>query len=222
MNFLKNFFRADLNLNHKWWHRLFKMLFAVFSILLLFFIANDGLQQDTYAKVDSLTNRLDLDLKPLRQIISFNERLGRDQSSVVSKSYSGWGGYILSKEHVYCSKEISNHIETVSKITNVYYFKGDKDLISISKFKEYLHEQGALCITVTDFGGYTLDYYKVPNALSWEWYLTEDQYIWTETTFPGTRTIFLYLVEYMALLSLIIIIYYKIFLYILYGKNKLT
>lgn len=57
---MKNIFRKDLNLNDKWYHRLFQILFVIWLFILLWniFINFSNQSSNHYKLVDKLENRL--------------------------------------------------------------------------------------------------------------------------------------------------------------------
>ena len=221
---LDNFFRKDLKLHNYWWHRLSKVLFffAVFGYAVL--IVTDAyteLGKTDYKKISLFSERVNENLVPLKDVVSDLERIGSTKNSVVGSHYDGWGGYVLSKEHTYCATNIYDQIDAVSHITGVYHYKGDKDLVSLNEFKEYLIDEDAFCITSVEFGGYTLDYYGVPKALGREWFIDNNTYIWAEGRLIPYKLILMYLVEFFAIFFIVLLLYYKVFLYIAFGRRPI-
>lgn len=49
-SFLHNFFRKDLKLETRWWHRLFFVIFIIFFLFVLSFVINEMVEDGQFPK----------------------------------------------------------------------------------------------------------------------------------------------------------------------------
>jgi len=135
---------------------------------------------------------------------------------VYGNSYNQNGGWLLRQEY-YCSKNISSKVEEISAKTEINYYKGNLDLVSLSDFKNYLAQNSALCVQVLGLDN-PERYGNVKKALSWG-LEADDMAVWAPSTVKSVFAV-LQSVFFIALGFLVILIlYYKVFLYIVFGKN---
>lgn len=216
--FLANFLRKDLELNNRWWHRLVSVVWIVLLMFIFFTEISNIFEKENWVDDGFLVNRLDERVFHLPNFLKENERFGRNKIEAQKDTY--YKNFSVKREGIYCSQNITEHIDYVANVLNTKYFKGDKDLISKEEFVDYLNETETLCVSLVTFGGTTRGYYKVDNALGREVFLKNDLKIWKKTNIPDFRELFMFLVEFLALVLFSIFIYYKLLLYIIFGRKK--
>lgn len=215
-NFWNNFFRKDLNLKGRWWHRL---LFVAFIIA---FIASAwasvaNTQWPKYSKVGTLSERVDNQIRLIGSLVQSEEKIGVYEGNVYGTDYSHNGGWLLLQEY-YCSKDVANKVEEISAKTGVNSYKGNLDLVSQSEFKNYLSQNNAICVQVLDLDN-AQRYGNVKKALSYG-FEADDMAVWQPSTaksiFGAIQSVFWVVLGFAVLL----VIYYKVFLYIIFGNKK--
>ncbi|PIV47042.1 hypothetical protein COS21_02070 [bacterium (Candidatus Gribaldobacteria) CG02_land_8_20_14_3_00_41_15] len=217
--FWHNFFRKDLNLKNRWWHRLLFVAFVVAFVAVVWGVIADTLnsaQLPKYTKVGILSDRVDAEIRLIGNLVQPGERIGVYEGNVYGNSYNQNGGWLLRQEY-YCSKNISSKVEEISAKTEINYYKGNLDLVSLSDFKNYLAQNSALCVQVLGLDN-PERYGNVKKALSWG-LEADDMAVWAPSTVKSVFAV-LQSVFFIALGFLVILIlYYKVFLYIVFGKN---
>lgn len=230
---LKNFFREDLNLNQKWWHRLFKVLFFI-SIFFFFILGLNEYQLKGFIRVGSLYELVSDKPETVEQLI---KKTGIEDV-IISSDYeptsgkdSTWG---VPRDAI-CSTNLTSAVERLALEGREFYIGEMFNRIKVGEatFLDYVKKKGVVCIVDTSYtneigqsvlmvqthevGDYQLKdtYLYKPNFLKTVWYFVFGTYfskstyvysgIWTITLLPS---IFL------------ILLYYKVFIYIVYGSKK--
>ena len=214
---LSKFFRKDLKLHERWWHRLAKVCFIIVVLVSLLYAFVYEFENIRYKEVEPLVNRFDAGIVNLGKVIANNERIGRDLNSVTF--YHPDNEKLVASPNIYCSTNITDNVSDISETTGIFEYKGDKDLISYSEFKKYLETNSALCITIVNFLGSTFEYYQVQSALGWEFQITSDLYIWRESIFYTAVAAFLNISILLLLYLVLLIFYYKVIIYIIFGAR---
>lgn len=222
---LKRFFREDLNLMNRWWHRLFFVIFIIAFIstvvVVISSMVNDN-QLPKYRKIGMLSSRMTDSVQLIGNLVRPNEKIAVYEhnlyGSYLGKNfYDGNGGWLL-KQQYYCATNISNHIEEISQITGVKNYKGNSELVSLDEFKAYLVDQDANCVEnlrlePVNFLG------NIQNTLTWG-LEADDMAVWQVSVL---KTIFAIQVPILFTaigFTLLIVIYYKVFLFIVFGKPQ--
>ena len=208
-----------MNLKNRWWHRLLFVAFVVAFVAVVWGVIADTLnsaQLPKYTKVGILSDRVDAEIRLIGNLVQPGERIGVYEGNVYGNSYNQNGGWLLRQEY-YCSKNISSKVEEISAKTEINYYKGNLDLVSLSDFKNYLAQNSALCVQVLGLDN-PERYGNVKKALSWG-LEADDMAVWAPSTVKSVFAV-LQSVFFIALGFLVILIlYYKVFLYIVFGKN---
>ena len=205
--------RDDLNLRGHWWHRLFLVVFFISFAYSLLLVWNTPLPK--YRAIDTLRNRMTEELKLLPDLISSDEKLGSYENNLHSYLYYENEGWILRQPNIYCSKNIIPYIEALSEKIGVSLFKGNgvDELISIESFKKYIGSQNSNCVYVTELANKS-------SVIAYPWFVDESFKVWKESTLASM----IYILKESFLVALgfllILIIYYKIFIYIFFGSKK--
>lgn len=220
-----NFFRSDLDLKDRWWHR---FLFIVFIICFVAFLGNsissaiDDAQLPKYSSVGMLSDRMDDNTRLIGNLVKSDEKIAVREHNLYGSyqgktSYSGNGGWLLEQEY-YCAKNISGKIEEISARTGVAYYKGDVNLVQLSEFKKYLSQKNAHCVHVLEIDSVER-YGNVKKALSWG-LEANDMSIWRVSIAKTTLSVFGQIFFITLGFLVVVVIYYKIIIYIVFGSRK--
>lgn len=230
---MKNFFRNDLNLKNKWWHRFLKVIFIIFIGLMATLGYND-FHLIGYSKLGSLSEYIQDKPKTVKEIISSTGKndvvLSSDSEPTNGKDYP----WIVPRESI-CAKNLMSTIKYFESkgyelYTGPVFGRVESDT---QKFLKYTENNKINCIIptfYTDTYGrdvpmiqtYEDDKYNsdntflyVPSKLKTIWYFIFGTYfsnsayvypgIWSFTLIPALALIFFY---------------YKIVLYVIFGANK--
>ncbi|MDP3769875.1 MAG: hypothetical protein Q8R40_02985 [bacterium] len=215
-DFWNNFFRKDLNLKNRWWHRLLFVAFIVaFIVSVWLSVANT--QWPKYAKVGMLSDRVDNQIHLIGSLVQPEERIGVYEGNVHGSDYSHNGGWLLLQEY-YCSKDISSKVEEISSKTGVNSYKGNLDLVSLSEFKNYLVQNNAICVQVLGLDN-PQRYGNVKKVLSYG-LEADDMAVWQPSTIKSVFWAFQITLWVVLGFAVLVVVYYKIFLYIIFGSKK--
>ncbi|MDD5179285.1 MAG: hypothetical protein PHY86_03395 [Candidatus Gracilibacteria bacterium] len=231
-NLINNFFRKDLNLKNRWWHRLLFVVFiTTFTSLVIvnaYDILGDGKFQQ-WKKVDALKERITSEIKPISALIKVGEKIGEDNADY-ALNYGSDEYYNGILNDVYCSTELSNNYEKIKNDRNInsLYIRNlyDRNNVSPDIFSNYIKQNDIRCLTVDAYTTYDTSG-QVSEKLT---FLEPDksyQDNWSFYEKSPIKTI-MYIVEMLAIiLSIsflvfagIIVIYYKVFIYIIFGSKK--
>ncbi|MFZ2975295.1 MAG: hypothetical protein WA055_01525 [Candidatus Moraniibacteriota bacterium] len=227
----ENFFRKDLNLKNKWLHRLisisFVLLFFV-SVISVFVDYFDGNGFTQWTQTNTLKERINSDMNATGNLVKQNEKLEEIGAPAQTLNLNDlpYGDYVLN--NVYCSTEIQNHVGEIKNERKIDHLLVrdlyDKNDVSIEDFNKYIKENNIDCIAVdayTTYGNNSQETGKFtflePNKKfqnGWAFY---------KKSIPKTV---LYLLGYslwtvtslLLIFIVIAVIYYKILLYIIFGK----
>ncbi|HEV7702293.1 MAG TPA: hypothetical protein VGO63_02535 [Candidatus Paceibacterota bacterium] len=220
-----NFFRKDLNLKSRWWHRFLSVIFIVAFIAVVGFSISSmfgDYQLPKYTKVGMLSDRMNSEIRLIGSLVTPEEKIAMYEHNLYesnngSSLYDKNGGWLLKQEY-YCSKNVSTHIEEISAKTGVNYYKGNTGLVSLDDFKKYLIQNNAGCVEVLDLDS-VVHFGNVKKALSWG-LEADDMAVWQESMaksiFAVLQTVFFEALGFL----IILVLYYKVFLYIAFGSRK--
>jgi len=224
-NFWSNFFRKDLSLKGRWWHRLFSVVFVVAFIWISWAtISNmlDDAQLPKYTNVGMLSDRMDSEIRLIGSLVKPEEKIAVYEHNLYGeyngeKFYDGNGGWLVKQEY-YCSKNVSEQVEKIATKTGVNYYKGNTSLVSLADFKNYLAQNKAECVQVLDLD--SVEHFgSVKKALSWG-FEPDRMAVWQESLvksiFAVAQTLFFVVLGFIILL----VLYYKVFLFIVFGSKK--
>ncbi len=239
-------FRSHTDLTKKWWHRMFKVLFIVSTVLYTFYICSFLI--DSYPTIvnkwdflEHLRTRLSVD-EFKGKLVSLNEVLGEDE--VIAENYKdlqqGWSiddkdyivpigilGYQQGKSIV-CSDQLEKSlIPFVAKEKIVFYspidYRIDNLYVGLPKFIDYINspENNILCVATDSYTienhDNTTSVYKFLKPID-----TRDFYIY-KYKFDIASFIYVILLSIASIVIvpfIVIITYYKIVLYIIYGNHN--
>jgi len=228
----ENFFRKDLNLKNKWWHRLISILFVFLffiSVISAFVEYFDGNGFAQWRQTNTLKDRISSDVNTVGSLVKQGEKLEEIGASDYTLNLNDltYNGYVAS--NAYCSTEIQNHIEDIKYerkidhlfITNLYNTKD----VSIEDFSKYINENAINCINVNAYTAYDnagqetgkLTFLEPDKKFQNDW-------AFYEKSIPKTVLYLLgyalwIVVSFLLIFVVIAVIYYKILLYIIFGKT---
>jgi hypothetical protein len=224
-------FREDLALKNKWWHRLLYILFifafivCVISNIAIYSTSDifTGGKVQQWKQVATLSERINTDVRPIGAIVGANEKLGdNDRTYVLNNSLDDYDRTIL--EDVYCSSQIYNDIgkiKSLRKVDNLYIrsMYGRKD-VPLDLFSSYIKENDIKCLMLDAYSsdGSRATFLE-PNKSF------QDNWSFYKKSSFGT---FLYFLEMILLVTfssiafffIVAVLYYKVFIYIIYGSKK--
>lgn len=230
--FSGNFFRNDLKLNNRWWHRFAKVMFTLLIITLLVFSYTDfnlvGFTK--VARLDSF-----IDEKPL----FINEKLKDvfEYEFIVSDNLEPNNGkhapeYLSFQESLVCSS-VPENIFSQYQFQGYEFWKGqmfNRTLVSEDEFVKYMKEASIKCVVFTS---YTNTFGGTTKMLQSYDYLG-DLYVYKKNNFK-TSVYFIFgtfgnsnvahhypgvLLSVFLPLIILMFLYYKVFLYIIFGNKK--
>ena len=223
-NFWSNFFRKDLNLKARWWHRLFFVGFVIAFIWIGWAtISNmlDDAQLPKYSKVGMLSDRMDSEIRLIGSLVKPEEKIAVYEHNLYGEYngktfYDGNGGWLVKQEY-YCSKNVSDQVEKIVAKTGVNYYSGTTGLDSLANFKSYLAQNKATCVSVNSYN--PLDNTETREKLMWG-YEPDGMAVWQESLvksiFAVLQTLFFVVLGF----SILLVLYYKVFLFIVFGSKK--
>lgn len=169
-----------------------------------------------------LSDRMDDSVRLIEDLVRSDEKIAVYEHNLYGSYkgktfYSGNGGWLLNQGY-YCAKNISDKIEEISAKTGVTHYKGDINLVPLSGFKKYLLQENAHCVHVLELDSFE-HYGNVKKALSWGLEV-DDMSIWrvsiVKTTLSVLGQIFFITLGFLV----VVVIYYKIIIYIVFGSRK--
>ena len=228
-----NFFRKDLNLKKRWWHRLFLVIFILSFISILgneIISYKDGLGFQRWERTSTLNERIDTQLSSVEELLQKDEKISdSDSPYVLNIKDLPYDSFVL--DNVYCSNRIDDQIEMLMMnkgidqllIREVY---GRYENIPLDDFKRYLKNNKINCVTTDSYTSFD----PSGSATRKLRFLEPDEKFQNEYAFykPSTSQTILYLLgtsllmllAYGAIFGMIIVIYYKVLLYIVFGNQK--
>lgn len=220
-NFWSNFFRKDLNLKNRWWHRLFAVLF-----LLTFFITiiatSISVYTPKYKNVGPLSERITPELKTIGDLLTQGDKIGimdpqRGLNLLVND-------YVLND--IYCSTDLSRYVAKIANersINNLYLsdslniiIKKDRKNVSVNEFSNYLTQNDVNCLTVDT---YTESGKKVGFINPGE-FSQKNYFVYRESLFNSVFAVLPILFFITLGFLVFVVLYYKAFLYIVFGTKK--
>lgn len=238
-------FKSKEDLTKKWWHRLFKVLFILgivaFSIYLITTLTNSYNQiTHQWNYVETFSNRLSEEpysgqVFSVQELYSANEVISDEESYEMDLRLGAKGLLLPSntimflddyKSEHYCSNELDKHIEDIADENNIELFSDLNPSLGglysdVDTFTNYLRNNSYTvdCVildayTVTNDDN-TTSRYRFLKPID-----TSDYTIYEyENHFPNFILYILFSVVFFFLSILVVmLIYYKVIMYIIYGK----
>ncbi|PIR41700.1 MAG: hypothetical protein COV30_02340 [Candidatus Yanofskybacteria bacterium CG10_big_fil_rev_8_21_14_0_10_37_15] len=225
--FWTNFFRKDLNLGNRWWHRLFLVIFFFSFAWSLYMMSNDLFADNhpyvpQWKIVDSVDERLTSEVKQIRDLKKIGEKVEEKGRSYVLNPATDMSSLY---DDFYCSTDIKNKISEIqgrSGIANLYL---NRKSVSVETFTDYVRNNDIKCLIPDAYTSYGTNG-KIDGKVSFLEPLGPNTLYGKDLVFYEKSNLFTaFYVSKMFLLTVavfagIAIAYYKIFLYVIFGKRK--
>ena len=218
--FWANFFRKDLNLGGRWWHRLFLVIFFLCFAWALYAMSSDLFADNhpyvpQWKVVDSVDERLTPEVKQIRDLKKFAEQVEEKDRSYALNSGDG-----SLYDDFYCSTDLENNISEIqskSGIANLYL---NRKNVSMDMFVNYVRDNDIKCLipdAYTNADNTKLRFLEplTPNSI-----YGRDLVFYEKSNFLTAFYVSKMLLLVIAIFVGIAIAYYKIFLYVIFGKRK--
>jgi len=225
--------RKSLSLRDKWWHRLFLLAYVFFALFLFGALFNSGdwniLDYPQYKMTSILEDRIDSELNTLADLANTNERIedvgATSYDFKVSKSEDLFNRDFSS--NIYCSTNINHHIQTVisNKKIEHFYIKGKEVLFE--KFITNMKGENISCVLIdsySDINGTNMYFLRTDKDLYFGSGFGESLGFY-EISSPKTVLFVILDLIFILFITLVIsyfisILYHKIALYVIFGKEK--
>lgn len=213
--------RKDLELGKRWWHRLISVVFFCSYLFASYYFISWNIEYNQqYSRVSSVSDLFSDNLQTLTKI-------NKNTKYVISDKYpphqnkNSWG-FELDKDNTYCSnkiedQEIRDMLKNNTEISQIQFYlrdeRGHRFDVVYATFLNYLKENNVKCVAIDSFTKYgdTIFFLEPFNE---SYYIYEFSFFWTGVEVFGS------LVLVTLVFLLLIIFYYKIFLYIIFGGKR--
>ncbi|HBV58235.1 MAG TPA: hypothetical protein DEB73_03185 [Candidatus Magasanikbacteria bacterium] len=230
---LTNFFRKDLNLKDKWWHRFLSIIFIFFFIIftgynLIAYSVSDIFRGDVgiqkWRNVELLSARINSEIKSIGALVKTGEKIGEnDRTYVLNDQPDAYYNGVLND--VYCSNELSEKFLVIKNTRSIdsLYIRNlyKRENVSPEVFSNFIKQNGVKCLIVdaySDTNGGRVTFLEPDKSYQDNWSFFEKSSIKTILYF--IEMIPLVLIFSVLVFAGILVIYYKIFLYIVFGTKK--
>lgn len=222
MKLTNNFFRKDLNLGGRWWHRLFLVIFFVLFAGALYTMSSD-LFADNYPYipqwkiVSSVDERITAEVKQIRDLKKIGERVEEKDGFYALNSSADENSLY---DDFYCSTDLESKISEIQSKSGVSNLYLNRKNVSIEALANYVQSNNIKCLipdAYTNADGTKLRFLEPlsPNSI-----YGRDLVFYEKSNF---LTAFYILKMYILVLLVFVgiaIAYYKVFLYIVFGGVK--
>lgn len=206
-----NLFREDLELNKKWWHRLFKILFIVSLLIFIwkFYLIFLEESANHYKKVAELEDRLTDKVLKIEDLLKYWEKF-MDSGWWTKENY--WN------KNIYCSNKLYD-TENIKYIINETWIDNfdrlyiNKNNTSIKNFSDLIKNNDIKCIIKDNA---EVDFLNPMKEFNEFWFYKKSQFQYL------IDSVFLwqFLINLLLYIILIYIFYYWIIMYIFYWKKS--
>jgi hypothetical protein len=218
--FWTNFFRKDLNLGGRWWHRLFLVFFFLCFAWALWMMSSDLFTENhpyipQWKVVNSVDERITAEVKQIRDLKKFGEQVEEKD-----RSYALNSGDDSLYDDFYCSTDLENRISEIqskSGITNLYL---NRKNTSMETFVNYVRDNDIKCLipdAYTNVDDTKLRFLEplTPNSI-----YGKDLVFYEKSNLLTAFYVLKMFMLVIAIFAGIAVAYYKIILYIIFGKRK--
>ncbi len=211
-NKIKSFFRPDLNLTSRWWHRLLKVVFVVTTTFLII-VTPIGLYHGIELKpsntkiiysIEDFTRKSYKTGNVVPDFLALNGEFGC--LNVLEDEYTWLYEYKL-KEQSYCNRNLENSLDTALPLVSSDYKKESEKMKTTIKesILNLVHEKNRVCLIHED----KRDKCAYENIVKYE----------------RSNAFFLHVALFSILIwfcwiTLCLVLYFKGFLYIIFGRKK--
>lgn len=236
--FVQKFFRKDLNLNGKWWHRLIKVVFILLLIWLPLYNVFYGMREmkNHYwmEYIDTIDNRIiNDDIVQLRSLLNYNEHIelyvkwnDRDWPKIWSLTQYYIDYYDESNsdkilKSMFCAKKWDEtKLNKIANETNLWYRSRSDNRVWRPSLKQVNDE-------IKEYKCVLVDKLNWEKILNHQFEKLDELYIVKRTVKARVRAFLWWCWFYILFQAIIlipwcilIIIYYKIIVYIIYWSYK--
>lgn len=225
--FWNNFFRKDLNLQDRWWHRFLLVVFCIFALLVL--IARLPKPVPRWGKVDTFANRMTSQIQSFDALVKPDERIHLINQKVSSRSGeppSGWAEFLSAD--TYFSNDLPNRYQEFMRIKNIESLYivdqsgSGRRKVSSEVFETYIKRKsikGFAKSFTANSRGHKAYFLQVPT---WEPYQNFDIYKKSRSkTILGYIPVLALNVGIFFLVCCgVVVVYYQIVLYVIFGSKK--
>jgi hypothetical protein len=227
---MKNFFRKDLDLSKKWWHRLLVVFFFSILAFISFQIFNWAAEYAKgYSKQQNISEYINDDIQSLSKLPLNNKNYAR---YVISRSnpYKEKNDIYFEnyKDIAFCSNKLVNNLDNLlvqnGGIEKWDFYSGemlDRKKLSLNEFKQYLKIENIKCVALDSYTGRYSE--SVPMVVVYTSIKDLSFYEFSTLKTFGNVLYYVFIDAYFVWLGalFIIILYYKVVLYIIFGSKKL-
>lgn len=228
---MRNFFRKDLNLSKKWWHRLLVVAFIGGTLTLLGFSISVAVinTEMKWKQVELLEDRIDSNISKIENLLKPGEKIEEIGRAYYSLNIYD-SNYDDLKEGVYCSENLVEHVETIKLLRGLdEYYIYEKSVhsraSSLDEFKDHIATFGIKCVlpdAETGIDGKRVSFLRTADSLfnqkiQEEWAFYERSQAKTALAITGNVIIAILITLVSALL--VMLFYYKVVLYVIFGKR---
>lgn len=226
-----NFFRKDLNLGGRWWHRLFLVIFFASFILALYTIYDyfDSLIIPQYEIVNSVNDRITTEVNQIRELKKPNE--------IVEELYDRPGAsYHLNVptdkslyDDIYCSNDLESKVTDVqnkSGISTLYirdvYGRND---VPIETFTDYIKKNNIKCLLPNAYTRYDVNRQedgklRFLEPIGSDSLFSKDLVFYKKSDFLTVLYVLKISLLVIAGFITTVVLYYKVLLYVIFGSKK--
>jgi hypothetical protein len=226
----KSFFRKDLNLSGRWWHRLLFVIFII-SFIWALYTTYDDLFATSHPHIpqwkvaNSVDERLTPAVKQIHDLKMPNERVEERDRSYVLNSQDDDSLY----DDIYCSSDLENRISDIQNNSGIrtLYIRGQygRNDVPIETFTNYVKENNIKCLLPDAYTHYDANGREDgqlrflepigPNSLFYK-----DLVFYKKSNFLTAIYALKMFLLVVAIFAVAVILYYKVFLYIIFGSKK--
>lgn len=217
---LKNFFRKDLNLGKKWWHRALLSIYFISLALTLVFISIFSFSDDEqYAKVGPISDYFTFSNIRLQDIVESKSGYKVGEINYFSKYYNS--EYNTYKENTFCGKNITQSLDGYTigdKLVKRFMLKDENGIrqdVSKEELATSLKASKTNCITIDS---YSADMFGNKNYFIEPYEYSKVMWFYEYSFFMTLLNCLLYIGYAVLVFIGILIFYYKVIIYIVYGK----
>lgn len=222
-------YRDDLKLNKKWWHRLLSTLFVfsfIFSVSIWVIDYTQSNEFLRWEKTESLNDRITKEVKKPKYFLKDGEKLGQSIYGLNSYQSESEKKYL---DDVYCSSELSKNVKNIKddkNIINLFIRKlyGTEE-VPLNVFEDYISNNNIKCLVSDSYSSFekkslqfnTITFLEPDKSLQDDWSFYEVSVL--KTTINFLLALSVVLIFCSLIFSIILLIYYRVIVYIIYGKK---
>lgn len=226
-----NFFRKDLNLSGRWWHRLLLVIFAISFIWALYTMYDDLFATShpyipQWKVVNSVDERLTPAVKQIRDLKMPSERVEELDRSYALNSQDDDSLY----DDIYCSSDLENRIDEVQNNSGIRILyirdKYGRNDVPIETFANYIKENNIKCLVPDAYTHYDINSqedgklrFLEPIGPDSAFY--KDLVFYEKSNFLTVIYALKMFLLVIAVFAVAVVLYYKVFLYIIFGSKKI-